>query len=187
MHPEAEYWIRALNLQPHPEGGWYRETYRSAETIPADGLPARFGAPRCCSTAILFLLEGGTVSALHRIRSDELWHFYAGGVLRISMIEGAGTLRELRLGVDPAGGASVQAVVPAGAWFGARLEEPGSFALVGCTVSPGFDFADFELADRAALAREFPALTGWLDGWPGLDRNGGPAYAAGSPEIPIHE
>ena len=155
-HPEAEYWIRAAGLKPHPEGGWYRETYRSSETVPAAGLPPRFGGARSLSTAILFLLEGQTFSALHRIKADEVWHFHAGGILRISILESDGAAREIRLGVDPAGGAAVQAVVPAGTWFGARLERPDAYALVGCTVAPGFDFTDFEMGDRAALTNQFP-------------------------------
>lgn len=156
MHPEAEYWIRTAGLTPHPEGGWYRETYRSPESVPAAGLPPRFGGARSLSTAILFLLEGRTFSALHRIKADEVWHFHAGGVVRIAILDPAGAAREIRLGVDPAGGAVVQAVVPAGVWFGARLERPDVYALVGCTVAPGFDFADFELGHRAALTRQFP-------------------------------
>ena len=156
VHPEAEYWIRAAGLKPHPEGGWYRETYRSPETVAAAGLPPRFGGPRSFSTAILFLLEGQTFSALHRIKADEVWHFHAGGVVRIEILEPAGRARGIRLGVDPVGGTVVQAVVPAGAWFGARLERPDAYALVGCTVAPGFDFADFELADRATLTQQFP-------------------------------
>jgi hypothetical protein len=148
-------WITTLGLIPHPEGGFYRETYRSAEMIEAQHLPARFGGRRVYSTAIYFLLPGDHISALHRIKSDEVWHFYAGSALTLTLIHPDGRLVEHRLGPDP-GRERFQAVVPAGCWYGAFVEDPGSWALVGGTVAPGFDFADFELADRAALLARFP-------------------------------
>lgn len=150
-------YIRALDLRPHPEGGWYRETYRSAEAIPGEALPGRFCGDRPFATAIYFLLTSDTFSALHRIRSDELWHFYAGGSLTVHVIEPSGECRALRLGPAVERGGAFQAVVPAGCWFGATVDEPGGFALVGCTVAPGFDFSDFEMGDRAELLLRFPA------------------------------
>ena len=153
---DAAPWIRALNLQPHPEGGWYRETYRAAETIDAAHLPARFNGPRAFSTAIYFLLESGQVSALHRIRQDEIWHFHAGDVLLIHRISESGTHTVSRLGCDPARAAWPQLVVTANTFFGAELEPAGRFALVSCTVAPGFDFADFEMPARPALLARFP-------------------------------
>jgi predicted cupin superfamily sugar epimerase len=143
--------VRALDLAPHPEGGFYRETYRSREVVPT----AR--GPRAASTAILFLVARESFSALHRIASDEVWHFHAGTPLRVVCIAEDGTRSDHVLGLDLARGERPQAVVPAGTWFGARLE-PGDadFALVSCTVAPGFDFADFELAERAALRSRFP-------------------------------
>ncbi len=153
----AEDYIQALNLAPHPEGGWYRETYRAAETIPHAGLPARFAGARPFATAIYFLLTAETFSALHRIQSDELWHFHAGSTLTLHLIEPTGTVRALRLGPDVAHGDFFQAAVLAGCWFGAEVAAPGSFALVGCTVAPGFDFADFELGERKELIRRYPA------------------------------
>lgn len=152
----ASTWIRALQLRPHPEGGYFRETYRAAESIPRRALPARFPGPRAFSTAIYFLLRAGQVSRLHRIRSDETWHFHAGAPLIIHLLTPDGRYRALRLGVRPDRGEHPQAVVPAGAWFGAVLAPRGRYALVGCTVAPGFDFADFALADRADLTRRFP-------------------------------
>ena len=152
----AAQWVRALCLAPHPEGGWYRETHRDTLVIPRRGLPRRFRGPRAASTAILFLLARGQCSRLHRIQSDEVWHFYRGSALEISIIEPDGRLRAFALGARPARGERLQAVVPAGTWFGARLRGRGAWALVGCTVAPGFDFADLELADRAALLRAFP-------------------------------
>ena len=155
--PRPDDYIRALNLAPHPEGGWYRETYRAAESIPRAGLPGRFAGARPMATAIYFLLSADSFSALHRIRSDELWHFYAGGALTLHLIEPEGAYRSLRLGPDLAAGESFQGTVPAGCWFGAEVTAPGGFALVGCTVAPGFDFADFELGERAELLRRYPA------------------------------
>lgn len=154
--PGAAYWIRHLGLQPHPEGGCFRETYRASESIPNAALPARFAGPRAFGTAIYFLLKHPDVSALHRIRSDELWHFYAGSALTLHLFEPGGSYRRLRLGLRPARGEAPQAVVPAGCWFGAELAQPRTYALVGCTVAPGFDFADFELAQPARLQRRFP-------------------------------
>ena len=152
----AAFWIERLALLPHPEGGHYRESYRATERIPGPALPGRYGGARVSSTAIYFLLRAGEVSALHRIRSDELWHFYAGGPLAVSVIDQEGTRRDLTLGPDPDAGQLFQAMVPAGAWFGAAVCPGTAYALVGCTVAPGFEFADFELADRSALTRRYP-------------------------------
>ena len=156
--------VRELRLQPHPEGGYFRETYRAAETLSA--LPQRFAGERSISTAIYFLLEAGQCSHLHRIQSDEVWHFYSGDPLLVVEIDPAGALKTTRLGA-PAQGGTYQHMVPAGAWFGATLAEGGQsapvgFALVGCTVAPGFDFADFELADRATLLAEYPGHQDWI-------------------------
>jgi predicted cupin superfamily sugar epimerase len=143
---------KSLGLEPHPEGGFYKETYRSPETVQTDR------GPRSASTAIYFLLPKGAKSRLHRIKSDELWHFYGGGPLRIVEIRPGGEIVETVLSTD-----NPQHCVPAGAWFGS-LPEPGSaFSLVGCTVAPGFDFADFELADRDSLLKEFPSAKDWIE------------------------
>jgi hypothetical protein len=150
--------VRKLNLQPHPEGGYFRETYRAAESIGSDALPRRFSGTRSISTAIYFLLEAGQCSHLHRIRSDEVWHFHAGDPLDIVEIDAAGSLKTTRLGSD----LLFQHVVPAGVWFGATPAPGGRFALVGCTVAPGFDFADFELADQAKLLAEYPRHQDWI-------------------------
>lgn len=153
--PGAE-WIARLSLEPHPEGGFYRETYRAKETIEAAHLPARFGGRRVHSTAIYFLLPGDHISALHRIKSDEVWHFYAGSVLTLTLIHPDGRLEEQGLGPRPDRGESFQAIVSAGCWYGASVDDPDSYALVGGTVAPGFDFADFDLAHRATLLAQFP-------------------------------
>lgn len=151
----AQALIEQLALARHPEGGWFRETYRASEQVPAHALPARFGGARAFSTAIHFLLEAGDISALHRIRSDEVWHFYAGSALNVHCILPDGVHQVLRLGANHAAGEQFQAVAPAGCWFGAELAGDG-FALVGCTVAPGFDFADFEMGEARPLCDRYP-------------------------------
>ncbi|HEX6226656.1 MAG TPA: cupin domain-containing protein [Chryseolinea sp.] len=153
--PTADYWIHHLKLHEHPEGGFYRETYRSKENIQPCGLPLRFPAPRSFSTAIYFLLRSKDRSLFHRIKSDELWHFHAGSALMLYVLHG-GTLSEFRLGNNPENGDSLQVVIPGTAWFGAKVVSPEGYTLSSCTVAPGFDFKDFELANRAKLLQEFP-------------------------------
>ncbi len=153
---KVEEIISHYQLTPHPEGGFYRETYRSDEVIPVHCLPEGFMAARNVCTAILYLLKAGDFSALHRIRQDEMWHFYLGGALRLVMISPEGRFTEVLLGQDMAAGEYVQYVVPAGYWFGARPVKGSPFSFVGCTVAPGFDFKDFELAKRAELLEQFP-------------------------------
>ncbi|MFC1452229.1 cupin domain-containing protein [Verrucomicrobiota bacterium] len=165
MHTEpdsAEKWIKALDLKRHPEGGYFAETYRSAARVPGSALAAPLRGDRSLTTAIYFLLESGDVSALHRLRSDEVWHFYAGSSLRLYLIDPDGEGREVRLGRCDDQGEAPQAVVPAGTWFGARVSQPGSYALCGCTVSPGFEFEDFELGRREELLRRFPGHREWI-------------------------
>lgn len=148
--------IEQFGLQPHPEGGWYKETYRSRETIPANALPERFLGQRAFSTAIYFLLEQGNFSAFHRIQSDECWHFYTGDPLEVFIIFPNGNMQVITLGNDIENGQLFQYVVPAGCWFASRPAAKSAFCFVGCTVAPGFDFADFELADAAALTAVYP-------------------------------
>jgi hypothetical protein len=146
--------IEFYQLLPHPEGGYYKEMYRSTEMIKANALPERFGGDRSLSTAIYFLLEKGNFSAFHRIKSDECWHFYLGNPLSVYVIYPDGDLEVIKLGNDPANGQVFQAVVPAGCWFAS--ESSGEFSFVGCTVSPGFDFQDFELAKADQLSKKYP-------------------------------
>jgi len=141
--------VAQLQLAPHPEGGYFRETYRASETIARAALPERFAGDRAHSTAIYFYLPDGQTSTLHRIAADEVWHFYSGAPLTIVEVHPDFGVRETVLGVDLASGQRPQYVVAAGVWFGA-IADRGD-CLVGCTVAPGFDFADFELGDRAAL------------------------------------
>lgn len=153
----ASFWIEKYKLSPHPEGGFYAETYRATEVIKKSALPDRFNGDRAFSTGIYFLLESHNFSAFHRIQADEMWHFYAGQALEIFVIhQDSRELQVIRLGNDPEKGETFQAVVPAGAWFASRPGAGTRYALVGCTVAPGFDFADFEMAERASLQQEFP-------------------------------
>lgn len=152
----AQTWIRKLGLKPHPEGGYYRETYRAAESVSPGASPGQARGSRSLSTAIYFLLKRGQVSCFHRIMSDEIWHHYAGGSVIIHGLTSKGRHIQFKLGTCQSRGERPQAVIPAGIWFGAVLAPGVSFALVGCTVAPGFDFADFELAGRADLMRQFP-------------------------------
>jgi uncharacterized protein len=153
---QADEWIAMLSLLPHPEGGYYREMYRSSGTIAAQALPAQHGGPRAYVTSIYFLLKSGACSRLHRLRSDELWYFHAGSPLTISVIDSAGMAAHHRLGADCRNGEALQCAVPAECWFGARVDEPDAFSLISCAVAPGFDFADFELGERQNLLKKFP-------------------------------
>jgi predicted cupin superfamily sugar epimerase len=153
---EFQHWIELLQLRPHPEGGYFRETYRSAETIAKDALPARFGGDRAFSTAIYYLLAGSDFGALHRIRQDEVWHYYDGAGLTVHVIDPGGNYSAIRLGRDLPAGEVPQAVVPAGHWFGATVTDSRSYGLAGCMVAPGFDFADFEMPSRQELLALFP-------------------------------
>ena len=137
----AAYYKNHLQLQPHPEGGHYAEVYRSPLEIEMNG----FDGPRNICTSIFFLLEAGETSALHRIKSDELWYHHDGGALEIIEIDDAGNEIITRLGKSVHEGCSLQHVVKAGRWYGARPAADSKFCLVGCQVSPGFDFRDFEL------------------------------------------
>ena len=150
----AADWVQRLDLQAHPEGGFYRETYRCESRIPAITANNAFPAERNLSTAIYFLLERGNFSAFHRIKSDELWHFYDGDGLDVHVINAQGTYSCLQLGTGA--GRLPQALVPAGCWFASEVSQDGGFSLVGCTVSPGFDFTDFALADGVELSKVYP-------------------------------
>ena len=152
MRYTAKYWIDKLELQHHVEGGSFNEVYRA----PLIFHPKGFDGPRNACTSIYFLLEQGQFSAFHKIRSDEVWHFYAGDSLVVFEINLNGELVTHRLGPDPAKQESFQCVIEAGSWFASRVADNGEYALVGCTVSPGFDFQDFELAERESLSHLYP-------------------------------
>ena len=155
--------IQKYNLEPHPEGGWYTQTYKSNEQIAADALPERFGANRSFSTAIYFLLEKGNFSAFHRIKSDECWHFYAGDPLLIYIIEQNGELKVISIGNDFKKGQSFQYVVPANCWFASRPAPKSEYCFVGCTVSPAFEFDDLELANATELSVVYPQHKSFIE------------------------
>ena len=157
----AQHYIEHLQLLPHPEGGYYKESYRSPGSIPGSCLPG-FAGDRSFSTAIYFLLEQGDFSAFHRIKSDECWHFYEGGTLLIHVLQNGGYACN-KLGKEISKGEVLQFVVPAGAWFASEPADGISFALVGCTVAPAFDFGDFEMAKKESLVQEFPEHTSLIN------------------------
>ena len=156
MIRDAEYWKVKLHLTPHPEGGYFRETYRAGAVSLRAHLPKGFSGDRAYSTAIYYLLSNKDLSKLHRIKSDEMWHYYDGGGLNIFVIDESGNLSEQKLGLNPDEGQAPQILVEAGKWFGATVTNPDSFCLCGCTVSPGFHFEDFEIGERKKLLESFP-------------------------------
>jgi hypothetical protein len=156
----AAYWIEKLQLTHHIEGGSYRRTYTASFNLAKHNMPSAFHGDRPVATAIYFLLEAEQFSAMHRIASDELWHFYYGDPLSIYEIDSSGNLTEHLLGNNPENNESLQCLVKAGSWFGSNVKKGGNYALVGCTVSPGFDFEDFELGERKDLMDQFPHHAG---------------------------
>ena len=146
--------IQQLSLEPHPEGGWFRQTYVSDDTISSASLPRHHGE-RPYATSIYFLMTSGNFSAFHRIRSDEMWFHHSGDVVNIEIIQRDGVRKSLVIGPAELGYES-QALAPAGAWFASHVPDEGGWALVGYSVAPGFDYSDYELADRYRLIQEFP-------------------------------
>ncbi len=144
----ADQLIRLLDLKPHPEGGYYRETYRSFDAIP--------GSSKVYSTAIYYMLVPGAVSKMHRLKADEVFHFYLGDPVTWVLLEPSKKVRKVVLGNVLESGQHPQMAVPAGTWFGGYLNEGGNFALMGTTVAPGFEFSDFELGKREELLKAFP-------------------------------
>lgn len=153
----AAQWIKILKLVPHPEGGFYREVYRCAEGVSRKALPSRYSGPRAFSTSIYYLLRGQDVSRFHRLASDEIWHFYAGSQLTLHVIDPKGHYQATRLGTCGGRCQQPQQVIMRNHWFAATVDNTSQYTLMGCTVAPGFDFADFELADRDTLARLCPS------------------------------
>jgi predicted cupin superfamily sugar epimerase len=152
----AGFWIDHLQLTSHIEGGAFKEIYRSDTVFSREQLPGHFTESRNACTHIYFLLQKNQFSAFHRIRSDELWHFYDGDPLIVYEIDKQENLQEHLLGKNVLTGQHLFCVIRAGNWFAARLADGGDYTLTGCTVSPGFDFADFELAKKDELITEYP-------------------------------
>lgn len=156
MDHSGKYWIEKLKLSKHPEGGYFREVYRSNEFISKKHLPARYSSFRSFSTSIFFLLKSDEFSAFHRLKSDEIWHFYDGSALLLYVIDTKGRLMKIKVGRNPDNDETLQIVIPKGFWFAAEVVDKNSFSLIGCTVSPGFDFEDFELGSKKYLIAKYP-------------------------------
>jgi len=156
MKSKMQNIISQLNLLPHAEGGYYKEIYRSEGVIPHSSLDG-IDSDRNFCTSIYFLLTSKNYSAFHRIKQDEIWHFYEGSPLYVHVIDKKGNYTRHEIGLDLDAGQTPQLVVPAGCWFGSSVKEEDSYSFVGCTVAPGFDFQDFELAKRSTLTKEYPA------------------------------
>ncbi|WP_298894394.1 cupin domain-containing protein [uncultured Psychroserpens sp.] len=156
MNNKIEQIIKQLELQPHPEGGYFKETYRSSGEIKNDSLGDNYIGQRNYSTCIYFLLTSDNFSALHRIKQDEIWHFYDGSPIRLHVISESGIHTEHLIGNDLNKGEVPQYIVPGGCWFAAEVIDKNAYSLVGCTVSPGFSFEDFELKSRTELIALFP-------------------------------
>ncbi len=159
MNTEIDKIVRTLEMNPHPEGGFYKETYRSKGIIPENILGSSFSGKRNYCTAIYFLLTSDNFSAFHKIKQDEIWHYYQGSSLYVHVIDHNGKYKRYEVGINLDEGALPQLVVPAGYWFASSVKDANSYSLVGCTVSPGFDFEDFELAERKSLVQEYPKYT----------------------------
>jgi len=153
---EIKALVKQFDLLPHPEGGFYKEVYRSNTFISAEELSPEFDGARNYCTSIYFLLTSENFSGFHRIKQDEVWHFYGGASLIVHVIDSLGNYSANRIGMDFSAGEVPQFVVPAGAWFASSVAISDNYSFVGCTVAPGFDFNDFELAERNKLVALFP-------------------------------
>lgn len=156
VYKSPEYWITKLELQSHPEGGYYKSTYQSTEQVTDRELLVDYEGQRLLYTSIYFLLESHDVSHFHRLKSDELWYFHAGSSLTIHVIHEDGCYGEVKLGLDLENGEVPQYLVPKNSIFGSSVMEKNTFSLVGCMVSPGFDFKDFELFTQVELLAQYP-------------------------------
>lgn len=148
MHKEAVRLVRKLGLEEHPEGGYFKQTYRSDTIVNVEG----YGGPRNIASAIYYMLVGGQFSAFHRIRSDEIWHHYVGSSITLYAINDGGKMSKEKIGNN----GTPQAVIKAGTWLAAALDNKRSYCLLGCTVSPEFDYRDWELGKRNELVRMYP-------------------------------
>ena len=161
MKLNSSYWIEKLDLEKHPEGGYFKEVYRSDEFLEKENLPARFHGKRCFATSIYFLLNNDNISSFHRIKSDETWHFYYGNPVIIYIIDEKENMLTVSLGNNPEKGEVLQFTVPKNCWFAASISDENKetdfgYCLVGCTVAPGFDFDDFEIGGRENLLNDYP-------------------------------
>jgi uncharacterized protein len=156
MNARVKFLISHFELEKHPEGGYFRETYRSPDVLSPAGMPPRYPRARNASTSIYYLLEGKDMSVFHRLRSDETWYFHEGNPLAVYLMDPANGLRRVILGSHPVKGEEYQCPIPAGTWFAAHLLDSTGYAFIGCNVAPGFDFEDFEIGKREELLGQFP-------------------------------
>ncbi|WP_422658887.1 cupin domain-containing protein [Paenibacillus sp. EC2-1] len=152
----AEYYVSKLGLLPHPEGGYYKRTFESEERTSDQELSVQFEGTRKLYTSIYFLLGSNDISHLHRLKSDELWYYHAGSPLSVHVIDEEGVYTEYKLGIDLENGEVPQVLVPKNSIFGSSVKEEDTFSLVGCMVSPGFEFQDFELFTQEQLLAKYP-------------------------------
>lgn len=156
MEKALNDWIEHLGMNPHPEGGYFVETYHSPDTLRKSGLPDRYPSDRLSAKLIYFLLPAEQVSKFHRLKCEEIWCYHWGASLTLSLIAPDGILQHAQLGPDWENGEQFHLTIPHGVWFGAKVNPPGAYTLVSCMTAPGFEFADFELADRQKLLAEYP-------------------------------
>ncbi|WP_324282412.1 cupin domain-containing protein [Cyanobacterium aponinum UTEX 3221] len=156
MTKNAQYWIDKLDLQKHPEGGYYRENYRCLDMVNNDNFLSKYNGARNASTAIYYLLLNDEFSAFHLLKSDEIFHFYSGSSLDVHIINSQGDYQLIKLGNNPEENEVLQLVIPQNSWFAAAVSQPNSYSLIGCTVAPGFDFNDFTLGKKEDLLKIFP-------------------------------
>jgi uncharacterized protein len=152
----VNFWMEKLSLEPHPEGGFFKSTFGSVEQVSDKELTVQYEGKRKLYTSIYFLLTSDNVSHFHRLKSDELWYFHAGSSLTVHVIHENGDYEEMKVGLNVENGDVLQALVPKNAIFGSSVSEPDAFSLVGCMVSPGFEFQDFELFSQAELLEKYP-------------------------------
>lgn len=152
----ATDWIKKLELLPHPEGGYYKEVYRSDEKITKNSLPSRYSSERTFATSIYYLLQSGQFSSFHKLKSDETWHFYSGSPIAIYLISLSGSFEKVILGDEIDKAQLLQYTIERETWFAAEPLDENSFSLIGCSVAPGFEFDDFELGKRDELLYAFP-------------------------------
>ena len=148
----AEYWIKALSLEPHPEGGFYKEIYRNKLKVTSK----KNSQNRNAATSIYYLLNDSDKSHFHRLKSDEIWYHHEGGTLIVCMIDESGKYIENKLGKNPEQNEELQIIVPAGTIFGAYVAKSSGYVLMGCMVNPGFEFEDFEIMERGYLLEQYP-------------------------------
>lgn len=154
---QASTLVKKLDLQPHPEGGYFKEVYRSDELIKTEGLPERYSSERCFGTSIYYMLEGEQFSAFHKLQSDETWHFYLGSPIVLHLISSEGSYSKIVLGKNITEDEILQYTIPKETWFSAEVKDRNTYSLVGCTVAPGFDFKDFQFGKRDELMKLLPS------------------------------